>query len=352
MVQSSAMVLASTEVGAMRIVSNSLPSISHLGRHPLKVLSRDAKRRLAWFDYHEAHGRNISLTCRYFGISRTTFYRWRARYKARDLTTLEDHSSCPRRRRAKNWSTSEIEAVRALRQEHPRWGKDKLAVLLRGQDLQISVSKVGRIISYLKGRGAIHEPTRGVKARQRRWRRPYGIRKPKAYSILSPGDLIQLDSVQLRLEPGSLLYQFTARDLVSRYDVLTLASRATARTALSALDAITRRMPFPVRAIQVDGGSEFMAEFEEACREKGVRLFVLPPRSPKLNGAVERANRTHQEEFYQTSTAEATVAAMGRELAQWETVYNTVRPHQALGYLTPEQFLDQWNKQHQQREEV
>ncbi len=61
-------------------------------------------------------------------------------------------------------------------------------------------------------------------------------------------------------------------------------------------------MPFPVNAIQIDGGSEFMAKFEWACRDLGIRLFVLPPRSPKLNGGVERANRTHTEEFYECSS--------------------------------------------------
>ena len=56
-------------------------------------------------------------------------------------------------------------------------------------------------------------------------------------------------------------------------------------------------MPFAVKAVQVDGGSEFMAQFEEACRQRGIRLFVLPPRPPKLNGHVERAQRTHKDEF-------------------------------------------------------
>ena len=40
-------------------------------------------------------------------------------------------------------------------------------------------------------------------------------------------------------------------------------------------------MPFAVQAIQVDGGSEFHATFEEACQREGIRLFLLPPRSPK-----------------------------------------------------------------------
>ena len=66
------------------------------------------------------------------------------------------------------------------------------------------------------------------------------------------------------------------------------------------LDALEQRMPFKIKAIQVDGGSEFMAQFEEACQQRRIRLFVLPPRSPKLNGSVERAQRTHTEEFYES----------------------------------------------------
>jgi len=58
-------------------------------------------------------------------------------------------------------------------------------------------------------------------------------------------------------------------------------------------------MPFKVRALQVDGGSEFYSEFEEECERRKIRLFVLPPKSPKLNGCVERAHRTHTEEFYE-----------------------------------------------------
>jgi putative transposase len=72
-----------------------------------------------------------------------------------------------------------------------------------------------------------------------------------------------------------------------------------------------------------------------------LHLFVLPPRSPKLNGAVERANPTHTEEFYQATARSLEMKKLNRELRQWEKIYNTVRPHQALGYLTPQQFLRQ-----------
>ena len=155
-----------------------------------------------------------------------------------------------------------------------------------------------------------------VAAAQRRRPRPYGVRKPKEYQAREPGDIVQMDSLDLRPLPGVVLKQFTARDVVSRWDVIEVHHRATARTATGFLDALQARMPFGIKAIQVDGGPEFMAEFEEACRRRQLRLFVLPPRSPKpsalrasarrLNGCVERAHRTHTEEFYEVVASDFT----------------------------------------------
>ena len=118
-------------------------------------------------------------------------------------------------------------------------------------------------------------------------------------------------------------------------------TQASATTAADFLDRLSVRMPFPIRALQVDGGSEFESIFEEACSRRGIRLFVLPPRSPKLNGGVERAHRTHTEEFYEVTDSTFQLADLRPELLEWETIYNTVRPHQALGYLTPQEFLAQ-----------
>ena len=188
---------------------------------------------------------------------------------------------------------------------------------------------VGRILTQLKARGRLVEPLpNGFKARQRRsWSRPYAVRKPSGYSVQQPGDLVQVDTLELRPLPGVILKQFTARAVVSRWDVLEVHSRATASPAAPFLDTLQRRLPFPIRAVQVDGGSEFAAAFEQACQQRGVRLFVLPPRSPKLNGHVERANRTHTEEFYEVTPCSLQIPALNQELLAWERTYNTVRPH-------------------------
>ncbi|HDO22241.1 MAG TPA: hypothetical protein ENG86_05220 [Nitrospirae bacterium] len=59
----------------------------------------------------------------------------------------------------------------------------------------------------------------------------------------------------------------------------------------------------------------------------------------KLNGFVERANRTHTEEFYEIHDCSWTIPELNKQLVQWEYIYNCVRPHQSLHYKTPLQFL-------------
>jgi transposase InsO family protein len=72
---------------------------------------------------------------------------------------------------------------------------------------------------------------------------------------------------------------------------------------------------------------------------------VLPPNSPKLNGRVERSHRTHEEEFYECYDGDLRLEELRPALLAWETVYNHVRPHQALGQLTPKTWLERHQKQ-------
>ena len=206
-------------------------------------------------------------------------------------------------------------------------------------------SAVGRIISRLKAQGVLREAVRNhVSAHRRGIRRPYGIRKPKDYQISKPGDLIQLHTLDIRPLSGVILKHFTARDIISRWDVIDAYSRATASTTCQFWDNLQGRMPFSIKAIQVDGGSEFEAQFEEELKRRGIGLFILPPRSPELNGYVERAHRTHTEEFYEATEGPFDLAELRAELMHWEETYNRIRPHQALGYLTPLEFIEQWKK--------
>jgi len=308
-------------------------------------LSREAKRRLEWFEYNKIHHENARLTCRHFDISPQTFYRWKKRYDPKHPRTLESQSHRPDHVRQPSYSTELVEAVLKIREEYPRWGKDKLAVLLAAKGIKASVSMVGRILRRLKERGVLVEPVLNhISARKKIRIRPYAVRKPKDYKAKLPGDIVELDTMDVRPLPGVVLKHFTAYDMVSKWNVLDVHSRATSATAADFLDDVRRRMPFRIKAIQVDGGPEFEAIFEQECQRRGIELFVLPPRSPKLNGGVERANRTHTEEFYEVTDSTFDIADLRPKLLQWETICNTYRPHQAHDYLTPLQFLEQQSK--------
>ena len=215
-------------------------------------------------------------------------------------------------------------------------------ILLQRENIQVSASMVGRILKYLKARGILREPvTNHISVRKRIMPRPYAVRKPKEYQASLPGDLVELDTLDVRPLPGVILKHFSSYDIVSKWNVLGIYTRATATTAKHFLDDMERRTPNKINAIQIDGGSEFQSVFEEECQRRGIKLYVLPPRSPKLNGGVERANRTHTEEFYEVTDSDFGLADIRTKLLEWEEICNTYRPNQALNYLTPQQFLEQ-----------
>ncbi|MGO9611899.1 MAG: hypothetical protein ACLPX5_02575 [Dissulfurispiraceae bacterium] len=70
-------------------------------------------------------------------------------------------------------------------------------------------------------------------------------------------------------------------------------------------------MPFAVKAIQLDGDSAFYEEFETACKEKGIALFVLPP-------------STHTQEFYEVTNCSWTIPELNKQLVGWEHFFNCI----------------------------
>ncbi len=141
----------------MRIISGVVPGVSRLAGLQVE-LSRKAGQRLKWFDYYKSRGHNARLTCRHFDISPQTFYRWKKRYNPHHLDSLENRSHRPRHLRQPTYSAELVEAVLRLREEYPRWGKDKLVVLLHREGFTCSASMVGRILHELKERGVLKEP--------------------------------------------------------------------------------------------------------------------------------------------------------------------------------------------------
>ena len=268
------------------------------------------------------------------GVARSNLYRWE-----KEATPK---SRRPRRVRLKTWTPALRAAVERLRQDFPMWGRAKLGPLVRAEGFCVSDATVGRIIASLVARGVVETvPTLRRRPYARRWtaKRHFARRLPRDLAVSEPGGLVQLDTVFVNLTPTKAIKHFTAYDPIAKWTVGKAFNRATAKAAAAFLDKILADMPFPVKAIQVDGGSEFMAEFEAACQVKGVALYVLPPRSPQMNGAVERCNGAWRYEFYETYELPEGVEQLNPILDSFQNLYNYHRPHGALAGKTPAQYL-------------
>jgi len=103
---------------------------------------------------------------------------------------------------------------------------------------------------------------------------------------------------------------------------------------------LIEKTPFTIESIQVDGGSEFMDEFEKACQTLKIDLYVLPPKRPQYNGGVERSNRTFREEFYTQPSLANSMADLNEELKKALHKYNHYRPHHHLKLYTPIEYIN------------
>ena len=132
-----------------------------LGRHAAPTLTRAEKVRLDVLDWlHADPSRTITAAARHFGFHRNTISAWKQRFNPTDLRTLKPRSRRPKHVRQAVWTMADATAVRELRLLYPTWGKDKLHVLLAADGFSLSVSTIGRILSWLKARGRLIEPKR------------------------------------------------------------------------------------------------------------------------------------------------------------------------------------------------
>ncbi len=297
--------------------------------------SDEAERRDAVARWLQARrdGLTAEAAAAAVGTPLSTLYRWQKR------TTTK--STRPHTARRSKRDTTLILAVERLRKRYPMWGKDKLTPMLRREGFSAAVSTVGRIIKSLVERGvveAVPNLRRRSKTSPRKHKRPYAVRLPSKMRAQKPGQIIQLDTVHIGLVPGKTIRHFTAYDPVAKWTVAKAYNRATAASAKLFLDKLTADMPFKVEGIQVDGGSEFMAEFETECAARKLKLFVLPPRSPQINGGVERCNGAWRYEFYACSDLPGSVEELNPLIDDFQDTYNYVRPHGALGGQTPAEY--------------
>lgn len=144
--------------------------------------------------------------------------------------------------------------------------------------------------------------------------------------------------------PGSRrrLYQFTAIDDCTRVRVLKIFDACNQRTAIRFMDDVLRRLPFRVHVVQTDNGAEFQSQFHWYLEAKDIRHVYIRPRTPHLNGKVERSHRVDDQEFYQLLDQNGisdNIQLFNEKLREWEDYYNYHRPHGALDGQTPYERL-------------
>ncbi len=266
-------------------------NITHSTKESL--LRADALRKVASL---KADGCGLSSALDGVELSRATFYRYKKALKTSGLEGLEPISRAPKNRNKPRWSTKTELLVAKLRNSvgSCTWGRAKIA--------------------------------------RHAQRIPSGL-KPK-----SVGQLIQIDHTKFEIN-GKTIPVFVAICPKSKWTYAECFGRATASNAAVFFTKLIQKMPFKINSIQVDGGSEFMGNFEKTCQERHVPLFVLPPRSPEQNGCVERTNYTLKYECLQFIDLKANLSQINRQIEKYCHRFNHERPHQNLQQTPPAVYL-------------
>lgn len=293
------------------------------------------------WDNLKAEGVSDQKCAEFTGISRSSYYRYK-----RVLRRLDRGITPPCKRPNKcnkpRWGEAEKQLVLRIRRENPTFGKEKIAVIIkRDFDKKLSTSTVGRILKTLFEKALI---TKSLSAPRKKRKRNFRNSHAKSwiykdYAKMKIGERVQIDHMTVT-KNGITCKHFQAWERKSKSIHAQVYSNAKASSAKRFLLELIKKALFDIRSIQVDGGSEFMAEFEEACAELGIPLIVLPPARPKYNGGVERGNRTFKEEFYYRNDLLAdSIGAMRFDLRKAVEKYNSFRPHNSLAGLTPMEYI-------------
>ena len=318
----------------MTIYGTILPGAIGIARSAFLTdkLTEQAKHRIKILDWHRTHGHNSSLTARHFGLGRMTLYRWLKRFKRVGLIGLNEYSRKPKhvRRPITPWPI--VIRIVELRKQYPAWSKHKLAAIAKREGLIVSSSTVGRI---LKRKGLIDKR---ISAKRKRSALSPKARFPKGLRINQEGQMIQMDTKHIMLTGGHKFYQFTAIDVLGKRKVMRVYSSESSRNGALFLKECIASFPFSIQAIQTDNGAPWLKEFAKACQELKLPHYFTYPRHPKQNSYVEISHGADEREFYQQGNVRSILAEMQKNLKSWENVWNTFRPHEALGQLTPTEY--------------
>ncbi len=272
-----------------------------------------------------------------FGISRRSFYYWKKKLgESGRLVSLVPRSTRPRRTRRMLVDDRLVLFIKELRCEYGRVGKYKLKVLLDAyaSSLGISSYSPGKIGKIVKRYNYFFEKTK--KVRKLRFQRERVKYAPK---ILTPGYL-EIDCVHVMVSTQKIVF-VTIIDLATKVAYAEAVSTASANNTSLVLSNFMSLHNIKVHTIQTDNGSEFLGDFHAYLESMGIKHLFSYPRSPRINGVIERFNRTFQEEHVERTMEwwcdKETATTKLTKYLEW---YNSVRPHASLHYQTPLAYLN------------
>ena len=303
---------------------------------------RNIRKRLKWIEYYKKTG-NVRKTCRYFGISPTTFYKWKERYEKYGIEGLKDKSKRPHRVRQPQIEPEIEHLIITIREKFPTWSKEKISAFMEKYlSVKVSSSTVYRVLK----RNGLIERTRKLKnnykkkkqkGKKNRTRR--GLRADKPGTILI--------DVKYLYWCGKTFYQFTAIDKFTRMGFAKVYSTKSSRNGKRFFQELEEYLPFKIEKVQTDNGSEFLGELDEYLKKRGIEHFFSYPKSPKTNAHVERFIQTTESELWMIEGTEPTTDEMNKKLFEYLKVYNFLRPHQSLNYKTPAEKFEDYIRSHQ-----
>ena len=296
-------------------------------------IDRQIRHRLAVLRHADEVSKNVASTCRHYGITRQTFYTWEKRYKSEGESGLRERSKAPKF--SPNATSSEVVGKIIYLRQNYHFGPQKISMYLaRYHDVTISNSGVWRILKKFELNRL--PSSQRYKRADRKWKR---------YEKQLPGHQIQIDVKFVDALTGSgrrkKFYQFTAIDDCTRLRVLRLYPNCDMKTAIGFYDYTASRMPFTIEKVQTDNGSEFQSAFHLHLLDQGIEHHYIRPRTPRLNGKVERSHRIDAEEFYRLLDGVIIddTKLFNDKLQEWEDYYNYHRPHGGLAGQTPYERL-------------
>jgi transposase InsO family protein len=305
-------------------------------------LTSAAQLKLEWIIFYYTLGnKKVLPTARHFGITRKTLHKWLKRFDETYLPSLEEHSRAPEKTRQRDISSLQRERIRKLRNKHIRWGKMKLRKLykkLYGE--YVSSWKFQIVIEeeqlYHSKQSVQRQKEKRNQARKQAKKRITTLKKEKQVHYLW-----HVDTVVFTMSHGGYRYLLTAIDDTSKLAYARLYTTHSSKQAADFLKRLHYLTEGEIINLHHDNGSEFMLNFEKACKELSLPQYYSRVRTPKDNAVLERFNRTIQEECIDLlKVGLEDIEEVNECLTDWLIEYNSVRPHQALDYQTPLEYID------------